>query len=185
MDDLRMLADRAKQGDRDAFGQLYTHCYGDVYAFVRRRVFNHHEAEDVVQDAFLRAWQRMPTFEWVRGGFPAFIQMIARNLVVDLVKSSRVRTTIPAPNDWEVFTNAADESPLADPADAAAAADEAAGLRSAIGALTFEQSSAVELRYLDGLSIDETCEVLGVGQFVVKTRCFRATKALRRALVPS
>jgi DNA-directed RNA polymerase specialized sigma24 family protein len=51
--------------------------------------------------------------------------------------------------------------------------------------LTLEQAAAVELRYLDGLSIHETCEVLGVNQFVVKTRCFRATRSLRRALAPS
>jgi RNA polymerase sigma factor (sigma-70 family) len=114
MDDLRVLADRAKAGDRDAFGQLYARCQADVFAFVRRRVCNHHEAEDLVQEAFLRAWARMPAFEWVRGGFPAFVQMIARNLVVDLVKSARNQTTVPAPNDWEAFTTAADDSPLAD-----------------------------------------------------------------------
>lgn len=180
--DPRLLCELAKAGDRAAFGDLYALYRSDVRLFVCRRIWAR-EVDDIVQETFLRAWRRMSTFQWTAGGFPGFLRAIARNLVIDLLKSAEYQRSRPVPADWLVMRDGADSARLADPADAAAAADEARRVRVAVAGLRSpDQVESVWLRYIDDLTVKEACERTGLSDGALKASCYRASHHLREAL---
>jgi RNA polymerase sigma-70 factor (ECF subfamily) len=133
-------------------------------------------AEDLTTETFIRALRRIDGFTWQGRDLAAWLVTIARNLVADHVKSARFRfevTTadmrdadrrVDAPDD-EVLTRLRDER-----------------IVEAIRGLGADQAECITLRFLQGLSLAETAEVLGKSQGAVKQLQLRATRALRAAL---
>ena len=74
---------RTLEGDTEAFGELYAGCAQTIYEYVRRMVRDDHEAEDITQQAFLRAMLRLETYRPARGPFDAWMRGVARNAAVD------------------------------------------------------------------------------------------------------
>ena len=82
-DDLHALIERAKNGDGEAFDELYSRFLTPIYRYVYFRVKRKEEAEDIAQTVFLRAYQSLPRFE-DKGVSPlAYFYSIARNAVID------------------------------------------------------------------------------------------------------
>jgi RNA polymerase sigma-70 factor (ECF subfamily) len=166
----------AQDGDREAFGQLYDLYVDTVFRYVLVRVGDRQLAEDLTAETFIRALRRIDGFTWQGRDLAAWLVTIARNLVADHVKSARFRfevTTadmrdadrrVGAPDD-EVLTRLRDER-----------------IVEAIRGLGAEQAECITLRFLQGLSLAETAEVLGKSQGAVKQLQLRATRALRAAL---
>ncbi|MFI5825006.1 sigma-70 family RNA polymerase sigma factor [Streptomyces rishiriensis] len=86
--------DRARHGDRLAFGRLYDEYCDTVYRYIYYRVGGKATAEDLTSETFLRALRRIDTFTWQGRDFGAWLVTIARNLVADHFKSSRFRLEV-------------------------------------------------------------------------------------------
>jgi RNA polymerase sigma-70 factor, ECF subfamily len=165
----------AQAGDRDAFTELYRLYVRDVYRFVSRRTVSADEAEDVVQETFLRALRGIGQYEWEGVDFRAWLVRIARNVLVDRSRTATLRRTAD-----EAFTQG---RPVHTPSPEDVAiglwASEAA---EALRALPVGQRDVLLLRTLDGMSVEETALVLGVSRGAVRVAHHRAVRRMRRLL---
>lgn len=171
------LLARAQAGDADAYGDLYRRYHDTVYRYVRNRAPR--AAEDITQETFLRAWRRIGSFTWQGHALGAWLVTIARNLISDHYKSAPVQRTT-AYADLAPF----DRSDGRDhPAVAAMAAESAAVLGDVLAGMRHgEQRRCLQLRFLAGLSLNETAAVLGIRVGAVKSLQMRACLAARREL---
>ncbi|MGA2520153.1 MAG: sigma-70 family RNA polymerase sigma factor [Acidimicrobiales bacterium] len=169
----RVLIARAQGGDREAFDQLYLHYYRRIVRVCLRRLRDAHEAEDVAQEAFVRAWRALPGFCGERRFYP-WLRVIASNLCTD-VQRKRARSVPVA----EVFG--------ADPASADGAPDErvlgaadALTAGTAFARLTERHRRVLDLRENRGLSYQAIADHEGVALSAVETLLWRARQALKR-----
>jgi RNA polymerase sigma-70 factor, ECF subfamily len=161
-------------GDSDAFASLFELTLPSVYRFLYGRSGDATLAEDLAQDAYLRAMRAVRTsFTGGSSEFLAWMIRIARNRFLDHVKSGRVR--------WEVVV---DDMPVttatSDPEREALDAVGGAVLRRALGQLTSEQQEIVFLRFFQGLQITEVAAITGRTEGAVKALQFRALRSLER-----
>jgi len=173
-EELRDVVLRARAGESDAFGLLYDRYADVVYRFVYYRVGTHALAEDLTSETFLRALRRMSVFTWQGKDFGAWLFTIARNLVLDHFKSSRHRLEICTADlldvdHWEDG-----------PEDAVLDSFTHRALFSAVRQLGSEQRQCVILRFLHGLSVAETAEIMGKNTGAIKALQYRATRSLAR-----
>jgi len=142
-----------------------------------RIVRAHDLADDVAQEAFLRAWRALDRFELGRP-FGPWICRIAANLAVNHVRSPRAREEgLP---EGHAETQAAGLGPLGALLDAEATRV----LDAAIGELPREQRAVLVLRAVEEMSYAEIAEALGLSPGTVMSRLYRARERLARALRP-
>lgn len=168
------LVARAIGGDHDAFASLFELTLPSVYRYLYGRCGDATLAEDLAQDAYIRAMRAVRTsFTGGSGEFIAWMIRIARNRFLDHVKSGRVR--------WEVVV---DEMPVTfargDPEHEAIEAVAGADLRRSLRRLTADQQEILFLRFFQGLQIAEVAAVTGRTEGAVKALQFRALRSLER-----
>jgi RNA polymerase sigma-70 factor, ECF subfamily len=173
---IRALVELAQSGDAEAFAQLYDRYVGTVYRYVYYRVGSRPLAEDLTSEAFLRALRRIETFSWRGRDFGAWLVTIARNLVADEFKSSRFRLEV-ATGEILDADEAADS-----PENEVLAALSSAALVDAIRQLKPQQQECVTLRFLQGMSVAETADIMGKNEGAIKTLQYRAVRSLARLL---
>ena len=170
------LVELARGGDCDAFGLLYDHYHVSVYRFVYYRVGSVALAEDLTSECFFRALRSMGSFRWQGKDFGAWLMTIARNLTTDHFKAGRTRlefaTEDMSPHDRS--TEGPEGSVLA------SLTNEA--LLSALTELPHEQQECLIMRFLQGLSIAETAQVLGRSEGAVKQLQLRGVRNLAKLL---
>lgn len=169
----------AQQGDGEAFGEVYDAYVDSVYRYLYYRVGSHALAEDLTSETFLRALRRIDSFSWQGKDIGAWFTTIARNLVADHVKSSRFKLEVSTADMLD-----------ADRGDDGIEAEvlgrlQSAALLDAVRRLKPEQQECVVLRFLQGLSVAETAEVLGRSEGAVKQLQLRAVRALAKLLPDS
>ena len=180
-EDPLVLITRAKDGDAEAFGQLYDRNVDTVYRYVYYRVGNVALAEDLVSETFLRALRRFDTFTYQGRDVAAWFITIARNLIADHFKSARFRLELAT----EDMVGTTGERPAEDDTEAQVLESMTNRvLITAIKELNSEQQECVVLRFLQGLSVGETAEAMGKNDGAVKALQYRAVKALARKLPP-
>ncbi|RAY15304.1 RNA polymerase subunit sigma-70 [Actinomadura craniellae] len=175
-DEIKRLVLRARDGETEAFGQLYDHYLELVYKYIYYRVGTHALAEDLTSDTFLRALRRMSDFNWQGKDFGAWLVTIARNLVADHFKSSRYRLEICTAETLE--GDRLEEGP-----ERAVLESMTTGvLLNAIRRLNSEQQECIVLRFLHGLSVAETALIMGKKTGAIKALQYRAVRTLGRML---
>ncbi|HEX4099723.1 MAG TPA: sigma-70 family RNA polymerase sigma factor [Pseudonocardiaceae bacterium] len=143
------LIEAAQAGDRDAYGQLYTRYAPGVSRFVGSRLRDRALAEDLTSETFARALRRIDSVSDQGRDAGAWFTTIARNLILDHVKSSRVqRETVTAEID-DASTDDRQESPE----QAVIRLDAAADVRRRVAALPTDQQQCLRLRYFQDLSV--------------------------------
>ncbi|TDB80180.1 sigma-70 family RNA polymerase sigma factor [Micromonospora sp. KC721] len=174
---MSVLVARAQSGDAEAFGLVYDRYVDQVFRFIYRRVLDRQAAEDLTSETFLRALRNLAAFRRPGGDFGAWITTIARNLVINYMRSHQRR-----------------ERPVAELHDAVPAGRVSSPESAAVDTLTREalmagieqlnpvQRQCITLRYLRELSIEETAQVLGKTPSAVKGLQYKALKALRGLL---
>ncbi len=182
-DDEVVMTDRdwvrsAQDGDEEAFAQLVRRHSGGLHRAVARILADDTEAWDVVQMAFLKAWQRLDRYD-PRYRFSTWLYRIGTNLAIDLLRSrsSRERTH-KAHTEHHLRLVRAGEG-------AGTRADNGEAdriLSQIVGVLTPQQRSAFVLREMQGLDTAEVAEVLGCSATTVRNHIFQARKALRREM---
>jgi RNA polymerase sigma-70 factor (ECF subfamily) len=175
--DETFLLARARQGDLSAFEEVVRRHQRRVYATARRIVRAHDVADDVAQEAFVRAWRSLDRFELGRP-FAPWVCRIAANLAVNHVRSPRAREEgLP---EEHLATPATGPDPLVRVLDAEAGRV----LDQAVAALPVEQRAVFVLRVYEDLSYDEIARTLGIKAGTVMSRLFRARARLALALRP-
>ena len=175
---------RARQGDSDAFRALVETHSRNVFRLAFRMTGNEQDAEDVVQESFLRAYRQLGRFE-SRANFGTWLYRIVSNCSVDLMRSKQARHD-------QVRGDSLDEAgamelPAADmpgPERMAESAEIERRVQDALRELSPLERAAFTLRHYEGRSIDEISETLGLGTSAAKHSVFRAVKKLRLALAP-
>jgi RNA polymerase sigma-70 factor (ECF subfamily) len=168
------LVAAAQGGDPDAFGALFDRYYVPVYRFVAARVGRPSDAEDLAQHVFVKALEALPRFEARGVPFGGWLFRLARNVVIDHVRTRREHATLDL-----VAERTAEE---AGPDDLAVLRQEMDSVAHALRRLTPEQREAIELRFFAGLSAKEAAVAMGRQEGTVRGLQFRAIAALRRDL---
>ena len=168
------LVAAAQTGDPDAFGALFDRYYVPVYRFVAARIGRPSDAEDLAQLVFVKALEALPRYEARGVPFGGWLFRLARNVVIDHVRTRREHATLDI-----VVEHSSDD---AGPDDLAVLRQEMDSVAHALRRLTPEQREAIELRFFAGLSAKEAAEAMGRQEGTVRGLQFRAIAALRRDL---
>nr|MCW2727305.1 polymerase subunit sigma-70 [Aeromicrobium sp.] len=173
---LRALVDLAKQGDAEAFGQLYDHYVTGVFRFIYYRVGSRQLAEDLTSETFVRGLRAIQRFNWQGKDFGAWLTTIARNLVADHFKSSRSRLEIVTDTIPEGRTHAGS------PEQEVLALISNEMLFDAVRSLPPEQRDCILMRFIQGLSIAQTAAALGRSEGAIKQLQLRAVRSLAKSV---
>lgn len=178
------LVERAKKGDQDAFEQLVLDNQNRVYSLALRLVNNREEAEDLAQEAFVKAWQGLRSFQG-ESSFATWVYRLTTNLCIDWLRKQRRREGV-APS----VSLDDEESGWAEPADRDSdphllleKSERGRALARGLDKLPDWQRRALVLRELSGLSYQEIGEALEVDLGTVKSRIARARQSLRKILL--
>ncbi len=174
----------ARDGDSEAFRALVERHSRAVYRLAHRMTGTTQDAEDVVQETFLKAYKQLSRFE-SRANFSTWLHRIAVNCSIDLIRARPHRESAHDGPDLEHFS--VDES-----LDAGRASPERLMLstevqdcvNTAMSSLSQMERAAFVLRHFEGRSIDEISQSLGLKTNATKHSIFRAVKKMRVALEP-
>jgi RNA polymerase sigma-70 factor (ECF subfamily) len=173
---LRALVDLAKEGDSEAFGQLYDHYVTGVFRFIYYRVGSRQLAEDLTSETFVRGLRAIQRFTWQGKDFGAWLTTIARNLVADHFKSSRSRLEVVTETIPEGGTHAAS------PEQEVLSLISNEMLFEAVNALPPEQRDCILMRFIQGLSIAQTAAALDRSEGAIKQLQLRAVRSLAKTV---
>jgi RNA polymerase sigma-70 factor (ECF subfamily) len=170
------LVELARGGDTEAFGLLYDHYHTSVYRFLYYRVGSVALAEDLMSETFFRALRGMSNFRWQGKDFGAWLMTIARNLTTDHFKSGRTRL------EHATEDMSAHDAVTEGPESSVLASLTNEVLLKALTELPTEQQECLIMRFLQGLSIAETAQVLGRSDGAVKQLQLRGVRNLAKLL---
>ena len=175
---------RAKAGDEGAFRALVERHGRAVFRLAFRMTGNEQDAEDVVQEAFLKAYRRIGQFE-DRAAFGSWLHRITANCAYDVLRArARKREDAAAaepggPDPLDAF---AAETPSADRS--VLSGQISRRLKAALARLSPQERAAFTLRHFEERPIREIGELLGLDEGAAKHSVFRAVRKLREALSP-
>jgi RNA polymerase sigma-70 factor, ECF subfamily len=175
-DDAWALVRAAQAGDCEAFGLLYDRYASSVYRYVLFRIGDHTLAEDVTSETFLRALRRISSVSYQGRDLGAWFVTIARNLVLDHVKSSHYRLEVATAelDDQRQVTAGPEQKVLTEAINTE--------LLRCVGELNDDQRECIVLRFLQGLSVAETASQMGRNEGAVKALQHRAIRRLAQLL---
>ena len=174
--DEKRIVEKAKQGDDAAFALLVGRYADSTFAFVRRIVANREEAEDAVQETFIKAWSNLRKFDG-RSSFQTWLWRIACNTALSAVRhdtaaakkivkaSDRLWETIPDEDVEAFFAGESDDGRIA-------------ALNRAIAVLSPDEKALIMLYYYDEKSIAECAAILGLSESNAKVQLHRIRKKL-------
>jgi RNA polymerase sigma-70 factor, ECF subfamily len=178
-DDRRLIAD-CLGGKRDAFGELVSRYQARLYNAALRLVSSPDDAADVVQDAFLNAFQSLHSFKG-DAEFFTWLYRIAFNAAISLKRKRRAVYSL----DTGGATGGIDPddpSEFVRPGAALERTEEEAQLQAAISRLSPEHREVLLLKDIDGLKYEEIADILGVPIGTIRSRLHRARLELRDLL---
>jgi RNA polymerase sigma-70 factor (ECF subfamily) len=174
----------ARDGDSEAFRTLVERHSRAVYRLAHRMTGSPSDAEDVVQETFLKAYKQLGRFE-SRANFGTWLHRIAVNCSIDLIRSRPHRESAHDTSDLDQFTPVeANEAGRPSPERLALSSEVKERIESAMGSLSPMERAAFMLRHFEGHSIDEISGTLGLKSNAAKHSIFRAVRKMRTALEP-
>lgn len=179
------LVARVQQGDKKAFDLLVKKYQHRVLMVIGRYISDHHEAMDVAQEAFIKAYRALPNFR----GDAAFYTWIYR-IAINTAKNHLVTRGRRPPSsdidieDGELYDSGRRLNDEASPEHLLLSAEIEATVRQALDDLSEDLRAALTLREFDGLSYEEIAEVLECPVGTVRSRIFRAREAIDKKLKP-
>jgi len=185
MDTDAQLVASALAGSQEAFRELVLRFERPVYSLIARMVQDPAMAEDLAQEAFVKAYRSLRTYDGSRK-LSSWLFKIAHNTAIDYLRKRAPETvSLEARPDEEGQGGLAavlPDSSLENPAAAAERRDMARFLERAIACLRPEYREAIVLFYIEGISYLEICELTGLPLGTVKTNLHRARKELAREM---
>ena len=183
--DLTVVA-RARDGDRDAFRALVERHSRYIYSLAHRMTGNAQDAEDVVQEAWLKAHKQLSRFE-ARADFRTWLHRIAVNCSIDLIRGRKHQETGHDASDLDALDSAHgghDQRVDPSPERLMLSTEVQETVGRAMDGLTPMERAAFVLRHFEGQSIEEISRELGLKANAAKHSIFRAVRKMRLALEP-
>ncbi len=168
---------RLQQRDAQALAELYDRYGRLAYALILRIVRDRSVAEDLVQETFLRVWNRVHGFDAERGAVGPWLLAVARNQAIDYLRSSGGRM-----RSWFESEHTEHPALYSDMERDILAAESARWIKAAMAKLSAPQREVIELAYFEGLSQTEMAERMGQPLGTVKTWVRTALRKLRDEL---
>ena len=163
------LALRARRGDTEAFGELVRRYQTSVFNVCFRLTGERREAEDVAQEAFIRAYGRLATFDPERP-FGPWMRRVAANLCLNRLSARHPPEAL--------IDEERDEADEGEPETIREQAERAESVRAAILSLPSHYRAVIELRHFEDMSYDDIAAMLRIPLSDVKSHLFRARKIL-------
>ncbi len=179
-DDRRLIAASLK-GDTAAFGELVRRYQDRLYNTVYRLLDNADDAQDVVQDAFLNAYQSLDGFKG-DSQFFTWLYRIAVNTAISHKRKQRLTLSIDAGRNGETRVEPLDPSEASRPGHALEQAEEERRVQRALNRLSAEHRAVLILKDMEGQKYEVMAEVLGVPIGTIRSRLHRARSELRELL---
>jgi len=182
----QLLVERVQRGDQRAFELLASKYQRKLMRLVLRFVRDHAEAEDVVQEAFIKAYRALPSFRG-ESAFYTWLYRIAVNTAKNYLISQSRRAPTSTENDAqeaETFEDAGRLRESNTPESILATKQLAQTVNAAMTSLPDDLRTAIALREIDGLSYDEIAEMMACPIGTVRSRIFRAREAIATKLRP-
>ncbi len=184
-----LAVERTLAGERDAFRVLVERHSHNVFRLAYRMTGNQHDAEEVVQEAFLRAYQKLGQFA-ARSNFGTWVYRIAANYAIDRMRQKQkeeARRQTPSVEDQDGMENdpmnrVADVAPT--PERLTQSIELRKQMEQALAALSHAERTAFVMRHWEGCGIEEIAVVLNSNSGAAKNTVFRAVQKLRLALQP-
>jgi len=174
----------ALAGDSEAFRALVERHSRAVFRLAYRMTSNEQDAEDVVQETFLRACKRLKQFE-SRANFGTWLHRIAVNCALDCMRLRQRHDTGRESID-AVSADGPQPLPASDPLPDRVlfSAEVQERIDGVLAGLSPKEKAAFVLRHFEGMSIEEISGTMGLRRDAAKNNIFRAVKKLRKALAP-
>jgi RNA polymerase sigma-70 factor (ECF subfamily) len=180
---------RVKAGDGDAYRVLVERHSRSVFRLAFRMTGNEPDAEDVVQETFLRAYKQLHRWE-ARSSFGTWLYRIAANYSLDLMRRRKRHAEVGLEESRNTGEDSGGEVVHALPSLAAgpdrllASSNVQQCVAKTLDGLSQQERTAFVLRHFEGQSIEEISAALGLSANAAKHSIFRAVQKLRRALEP-
>jgi RNA polymerase sigma-70 factor, ECF subfamily len=184
-DDRRLIAE-CLEGRRDSFGVLVTNYQARLYNAAVRLVDTPEDAADVVQDAFLSAYQSLHSFKG-DAEFFTWLYRIAFNTAISMKRKRKTTLSLDARRNGELGPHSrepVDASEYVKPGAALERTEEEKLLHDALARLSGEHREVLLMKDIDGLKYEEIADVMGVPIGTVRSRLHRARLELRDLLAP-
>lgn len=165
---------RIQKGEPGLFGEVYELFAQKIYAFIFYKTFHRETAEDLTSQTFMRALEKINSFDSRKGTFNSWIYAIARNAVIDFY-----RTKKNAKNIDDVFDLASDTDISAE----FDSQEEFVEIHAALGKISPRQREIILLRIWEGFKFREIAEILGKSEAAVKMDFARGLKSLKKEIV--
>lgn len=171
-------------GEKDVYGLLVARHSQSVFRVAFRITENEADADEVVQETFLRGYRKLRDFD-ARSSFGTWIYRIAMNCALDVLNKRKRQTEVPITEEYD------SELPGVEVADCAAGPDRillsqeiATRRRAAMERLTPTERVAFVMRHMENRSTNEIAGALGIAPNSAKNTVFRAVQKLRQSLAP-
>ncbi len=175
---------QARAGDSGAFRLLVERHSRNLFRLAFRMTGHEQDAEDIVQETFLRAYRQLAKFD-DRASFGTWLYRIAANCSLDLIRARKRRATQNEPADEDAadpMQSVPDPGPAPDRL--AMSVEVERKVAEVLDGLSEMERTAFVLRHYEGMCIDDIGRTLGVQSNAAKHSVFRAVQKLRRALEP-
>ncbi len=176
------LIEKAADGDREAFGEIYFQLRDGIYGFAFRMTNETWIAEEITQEVFMFFIKHPAKFDESRSSLFTFLCGVARNKILNHLKKSgtRLETNGFETKDFENRTNGNGKSPLKNLLDQ----ELSKKVEESVAKLSPFQREALILREMEDFSYEEIAEITETEIGVVKSRLYRARRALAKELAP-
>jgi len=172
------LVELAQKGSEDAFEKLYHRHLEKLYSLAYGIVGNQSDAKDVVQETFLKAFQRLPKLRR-DGAILGYLCRTASNAAIDILRARRSSKVVHLDDMREDSLLSRDD----DPKEALESKLDNKALTAALMQLSDDHRIVIVLHHLEGCSVEEIASRLALPPGTVKSRLGRAREALRRRLL--
>ena len=179
-------AREARLGNQQAFRFLVERHSRALFRLAYRMTGNEHDAEDLVQESFLRAYKQLARFN-ERAAFGTWLHRICVNCSLDMIRARKTRREIQNKVEDERTGNWLEQvaAPGPSPERLMQSSQVTELLEPALNTLTENERAAFVLRHYEGSNIEEIAQALGVETSAAKHSVYRAVQKLRRSLAPA
>lgn len=171
--EINELVKRAREGDNEAFGQIYD-CYAQkIFRYIRLKIQNREEAEDALQEVFIKAFRGLNGLNMEKLNFPAWLYKIASNTVNDFFrKKYRAPEITPIDENFDPPSRVSLEKDFSVNWDWNLA-------RASFSQLPEIYKQVLELRFIQGFSLTETADILKKSNLSIRLIQYRALKKVK------
>lgn len=173
------LIRRVANGDVSAFEEFYEAASGLLFSVALRMLQRHEDAEELLQEVFVKIWKDAASYDPRRGAPLAWALTITRHKAIDRIRSTTRRLRLHEEAEQEAQIT---DAPTAGPAREADRTESASAVRSSLTSLPQDVRQTVELAYFGGLSQSQIAEKLSLPITTVKSHIRRAMMTLRHSL---